>query len=115
LFQSPQKEELCFRKQEHTSWGSGSVTKAVRKLLTNPAITALTVHKLAEDGIALETAQQALKNIDKVWETLHFQEQRKIVKLLIEMVAVDNSGIKILLNHEGSHKLIKEITALHLR
>jgi DNA invertase Pin-like site-specific DNA recombinase len=86
------------------------VTKAVRKLLTNPAITALTVHRLAADGIALDAAQQALKDIDKVWEALHFQEQRKITKLLIETVAVDNSGIKILLNHEGIHELIKEIT-----
>jgi hypothetical protein len=66
---------------------------------------------LAADGIAIDTAQLALKNIDKVWETLHFQEQRKIVKLLIETVAVDNYGIKTLLNHEGAHKLIKEITA----
>jgi hypothetical protein len=65
---------------------------------------------LAADGIALEAAQQALKNIDKLWETLHFQEQRKITKLLIDAVAVDNSGIKILLNHEGIHGLIKEIT-----
>jgi DNA invertase Pin-like site-specific DNA recombinase len=87
------------------------VAKAVRKLLTNPAITALMIHRLAADGIALDVAQQALKNIDKVWETLHFQEQRKITKLLIDTVAVDNSGIKILLNHEGSHKLIKEVTA----
>jgi hypothetical protein len=58
------------------------VTKAVRKLLTNPAITALTIHNLHAAGISLDAAQQALKNIDKVWETLHFQEQRKIVKLL---------------------------------
>jgi hypothetical protein len=85
------------------------VTKAVRKLLTNPAITALMVHRLAADGIALDAAQQAFKDIDKVWETLHFQEQRKITKLLIDTVAVDNSGIKILLNHEGAHELIKEV------
>jgi hypothetical protein len=38
---------------------------------------------LAADGIALEAAQQALKNIDKVWETLHFQEQNRIIKLPI--------------------------------
>jgi DNA invertase Pin-like site-specific DNA recombinase len=87
------------------------VTKAVRKLLANPAITALTIHKLIADGIALETAQQALKNIDKIWETLHFNEQRKIVKLLLNAVVVDNSGIKILLNSEGAHELIKEVTA----
>jgi site-specific DNA recombinase len=87
------------------------VTKAVRRLLTNPAITALMIHRLAADGIALDAAQQALKDIDKVWETLHFQEQRKIVKLLIDTVAVDNSGIKILLNHEGAHELIKEVAA----
>jgi DNA invertase Pin-like site-specific DNA recombinase len=87
------------------------VTKAVRRLLKNPAITALMIHRLAADGIALDVAQQALKNIDKVWETLHFQEQRKIVKLLIYTVAVDNSGIKILLNHEGAHELIKEVAA----
>jgi hypothetical protein len=86
------------------------VTKAVRKLLTNPAITAFMVHRLATDGIALDAAQQALKDINKVWETLHFQEQRKITKLLIDTVAVDNSGIKILLNHEGAHELIKEVT-----
>lgn len=35
--------------------------KAVRKLLTTPAITAFTVHKLSAAGIPLDTAQQALK------------------------------------------------------
>jgi hypothetical protein len=86
------------------------VIKAVRKLLTNPAITSLTIHKLAAERISLEAAQQSLTNIDKVWKTLHFQEQRKITKLLIDTVAVDNSGIKILLNHDSIHELIKEIT-----
>jgi DNA invertase Pin-like site-specific DNA recombinase len=86
------------------------VTKAVRKLLTNPAITALTVHRLAAEEISLDAAQQALKDIDKVWETLHFQEQQKITKLLIDTVAVDNSGVKILLNHDGAHELIREVT-----
>jgi hypothetical protein len=66
---------------------------------------------LAADGIALEAAQQALKNIDKVWETLHFQEQNRIIKLPIQNIVVDNNGIKILLNSEGAHELIKEVTA----
>jgi hypothetical protein len=59
---------------------------------------------LSADGIALEAAQQALKNIDKVWEPLHFQEPRKIT------VAVDNVGIKTLPNREGAYELIKDGT-----
>jgi DNA invertase Pin-like site-specific DNA recombinase len=85
--------------------------KALRKLLTDPATTALTVHKLAADGIPLEVAQQALKDINRVWQTLHFQEQRKILEQMIKNVVVDSSGCRILLNHEGIHTLIKERTA----
>ena len=51
------------------------VVEIVRKLLKNPAIAALTVHNLAEAGIPPEKSQEILKNIDKLWETLHSQEQ----------------------------------------
>lgn len=85
------------------------IIKTVRKLLTTPAITVLTVHKLAAAGIPIDTAQQALKDIYKLWDTLHFNEQQKIIKLLIKNVVVDNNGIKILLHPEGPNKLLKEI------
>jgi hypothetical protein len=86
------------------------VSKAVKRLLKNPAITALTIHNLHAAGISLDAAQQALKDVEKLWETLHFQEQNRIIKLLIQNVVVDNNGIKILLNHEGIQQFIKEVT-----
>ncbi|MDR0695702.1 MAG: hypothetical protein LBF56_02965 [Holosporales bacterium] len=76
------------------------VIKAIRKLLTNLAITALTVHKLSVNDITLRTAQQAIKNIDKVRETLHFQEYQRILKLLVKSAVVDNEGVRVLLNYE---------------
>ncbi len=82
----------------------------MRKLLKDPAITRLTIHNLAEAGIPPEKSQEALKNIDKLWETLHSQEQQKIIKLLIQNVVVNNDGIRILLNHNGMQELIQGIT-----
>jgi hypothetical protein len=86
------------------------VSKAIRKILKNQAVTALTVHKLAADGIALDSAQRSLQDVDQIWEALHFQEKQRITKQLIQNVVVDNTGVKILLNHEGIHELIREVT-----
>jgi hypothetical protein len=85
------------------------VSKAVRKLLKNPAITALTLHKLDASGIALDFAQNVPKNIEKLWDTLHFNERQRIIRLLIKNVIIDNNGVKILLNPEGTHELIMEV------
>jgi hypothetical protein len=87
------------------------VIKAVRKILTDPAITASTIHKLEAAGMPSAIAQESLKNIDNLWETLHFSEQQKIVKLLIKNVIVGNNGFRIVLNPEGAQKLISEITS----
>ena len=86
------------------------VIKSVKKLLTNPAITALTIHKLETSGISLEIAQDTLKNIEKLWDTLHSKEQQKIITLLIKNVVVNNDGLKILLNQNGVQQLITEVT-----
>jgi hypothetical protein len=86
-----------------------SVTKEVRKILQNPTITALTIHKLAENNVGIDDAHESLKSIDKLWDTLHFQEQQRITKLLIKNVVVENMGFKILLNPDGVDQLLQEI------
>ena len=85
------------------------VSKSVRKILKNPAITSRTIHELEAADITLDNAQESLRNIDKLWGDLHFNEQQKIIKLLIKSVVVHNDGIKILLNPEGAQQLIQEV------
>ena len=85
------------------------VEQSVRKLLANPAIAALIIHKLYAAGISLENAQDSLRNIDKTWGQLDLKEQRKIINMFVQNVVVDNNDIKILLNQEGVIELIRKV------
>ena len=85
------------------------VSKAIRKILANPSVTALTVQKLNEAGMSLESAQKSLLNINNLWDTLHMKEKERIGRLLIQNVVITNDNVQILLKPEGQEDLIREI------
>jgi DNA invertase Pin-like site-specific DNA recombinase len=88
-----------------------AVSNIVRKLLKDQAMTALIVHKLDAAGIALDVAQDVLKHTSNIWETLHFQERQRVLKLIVKNAVVDNSGVRVLLNQDGLSDLILELAS----
>jgi hypothetical protein len=88
-----------------------AVSNIIKKILKDPAITALIVHKLDAAGISLDTAQNVLKHTSNIWKTTHFQERHRILQLLVKSAVVDNKGVRVLLNQDGLNELILEFAS----
>ena len=59
--------------------------------------------------ISHEEVLDALKNLNDVWGYLYQAEQRKIVKLLVNSVHIQNNGLKMNLNLDGLNRLLIEL------
>lgn len=80
------------------------VNKSVCKLLEDPAIVSMTMKNLQNTDL-----HESLKDMKGLWETLHFNERKKIVDMLITNVIVDNEGLSICLNKDGIGQFINGI------
>lgn len=68
------------------------------------------IDKLAEENkeVSHKKVLDTLKNLNNVWEYLYQAEQRKIAKLLVNSVQIQNGGLKMNLNLEGLNRLLIE-------
>jgi site-specific DNA recombinase len=67
---------------------------------------ALETHALVENDVI-----DALKQFDRVWDSLFPSEQHRIVQLLIESISVAPDGIELRLRADGLKSLLAELTA----
>ena len=70
------------------------------------------IDKLAEENkeITREDVIDALQNLNEVWNYLYPVEQRKIVKMLVTSVLIQNNGLKLNLNLDGLNRLLIELS-----
>ena len=70
------------------------------------------IDKLAEENkeITREDIIDALQNLNEVWNYLYPVEQRKIVKMLVTSVLIQNNGLKLNLNLDGLNRLLIELS-----
>ena len=87
------------------------VVNEIIRILKSPEIL-VHVDKLAEENkeISHEEVLDALKNLNDVWGYLYQAEQRKIVKLLVNSVQIQNHGLKLNLNLDGLNRLLIELS-----
>ena len=87
------------------------VVNEIIRILKSPEIL-VHVDKLAEENkeISHEEVLDALKNLNDVWGYLYQAEQRKIVKLLVNSVRIQNHGLKLNLNLNGLNRLLIELS-----
>lgn len=87
------------------------VVNEIIRILKSPEIL-VHIDKLAEENeeISHEDVLDALKNLNDVWGYLYQAEQRKIVKLLVNSVQIQNSGLKMNLNLDGLNRLLIELS-----
>lgn len=67
------------------------------------------IDKLVEENkeVSHKDVVDALKNLNDVWGYLYQAEQRKIVKLLVNSVQIQNNGLKM--NLDGLNRLLIEL------
>ena len=87
------------------------VVNEIIRIFKSPEIL-VHVDKLAEENkeISHEEVLDALKNLNDVWGYLYQAEQRKIVKLLVNSVQIQNNGLKMNLNLDGLNRLLIELS-----
>lgn len=80
------------------------------RILKSPEIL-VHIDKLVEENkeVSHKDVVDALKNLNDVWGYLYQAEQRKIVKLLVNSVQIQNNGLKMNLNLDGSNRLLIEL------
>jgi hypothetical protein len=91
-----------------------AVVEQVRGLLRAPEIIVRTWRKARESisNIELAEVQEALAQLDPVWNELFPAEQARIVHLLVERVDVSPNGIDIRLRTHGLANLTAELRAV---
>ena len=87
------------------------VVNEVVRILKSPEIL-MHIDKLAEENkeITREDVIDALQNLNEVWNYLYPVEQRKIVKMLVTSVLIQNNGLKLNLNLDGLNRLLIELS-----
>ena len=70
------------------------------------------IDKLAEENKEITRGDviDALQNLNEVWNYLYSVEQRKIVKMLVNSVLIQNNGLKLNLNLDGLNRLLIELS-----
>jgi hypothetical protein len=88
----------------------------VRRLLASPELVARTIAAVRrEDGQAeaplLSEAEisEALGALEPVWDELYPAEQARIMRLLIERIAVAPDGISVTLHGAGIRSLVADL------
>ena len=68
----------------------------------------MNLNRLADERKDLDRQElmDALKHLNEVWQYLYQAEQRKIVRMLIHHVEVQENGLKIELNLNGFDSMI---------
>ena len=86
------------------------VVNEIIRILRSPEIL-VHIDKLAEENkkVSHEDVLEALKNLNDVWHYLYQAEQCKIVKLLVNSVQIQNSGLKMNMNLDGLNRLLIEL------
>jgi hypothetical protein len=94
----------------------GLVLGQVRRLLAAPELVARTItaaHREtgAADDAVLEEGDviEALGALEPVWDELYPAEQARILRLLIERIAVAPDGISVTLHAAGIRSLVTEL------
>ena len=87
------------------------VVNEIVRILKSPEIL-MHIDKLAEENkeITREDIIDALQNLNEVWNYLYPVEQRKIVKMLVTSVLIQNNGLKLNLNLDGLNRLLIELS-----
>ena len=87
------------------------VVNEIVRILKSPEIL-MHIDKLAEENkeITREDVIDALQNLNEVWNYLYPVEQRKIVKMLVTSVLIQNNGLKLNLNLDGLNRLLIELS-----
>ncbi|GHU12579.1 hypothetical protein FACS189449_06500 [Alphaproteobacteria bacterium] len=82
------------------------------RILKSPEVV-VNINKLAEEHkeIKREDLVKAMKNLNEAWSYLYQAEQRKIVKMLVDSVEVQENGIKLNMNPDGFDHLFMELAA----
>lgn len=84
------------------------VVNEIIRILKSPEIL-VHIDKPAEGNKEVGKFLDTLKNLNDVWGYLYQAEQRKIVKLLVNSVQIQNSALKMNLNLDGLNHLLIEL------
>ena len=87
------------------------VVEEIVRILKSPEVV-MGLNRLAErrNDVAKADLMTAIKNLNDVWGYLYQAEQRKIVKLLVNSVQIQNNGLKMNLNLDGLNHLLIELS-----
>lgn len=89
-----------------------TVIDEVMKILKSPEVL-MNLNRLAEEKqeISKSDLMAALKNLNEAWNYLYAAEQRKIVRMLVNSVEIQENGIKLNINLDGFDNLFVELAA----
>jgi hypothetical protein len=59
--------------------------------------------------IELADVTDALQSVDPIWEILHPEEQRRVLELLVETIAVSNDKVDVCFRPNGIEQVVEEL------
>jgi septal ring factor EnvC (AmiA/AmiB activator) len=78
-----------------------SLERSIAKLDSQPVA--------ASGPIELTNVTDALQRIDPIWEVLHPEEQRRVLKLLVETVTVSKENVEVRFRANGIEQVVEEL------
>jgi DNA invertase Pin-like site-specific DNA recombinase len=89
-----------------------SVIDEILRILRSPEVV-MKLNKLADEknDVNRNDIMVALKNLNEAWNYLYQAEQKKIVRLLVNTVEIQENGLKLNLNLDGFDNLLMELAS----